>query len=232
MKLSIVIPVYNESRHIEEVIARVKAVALPTGIEREIIIVDDGSTNGTSDILTCYADDDTVIIRSLLRNYGKGVATRVGIQHASGDIILVQDGDLEYDPNDYPALIQPILAGGTAVVYGSRFSSGGRPEGMNFANWLANRILVLAVNLLFGVRITDEATAYKVFRADVIKGIPLEARRFEFCPEVTAKVLKRGHRIHEVPIHYRARSYDEGKKIAWRDGFVALWTLVKYRFVD
>jgi len=173
MKLSIVIPVYNESRHIEEVIARVKAVALPTGIEREIIIVDDGSTNGTSDILTRYADDDTVIIRSLLRNYGKGVATRVGIQHASGDIILVQDGDLEYDPNDYPALIQPILAGGAAVVYGSRFSSGGRPESMSVANWLANKILMLTVNLLFGVRITDEATAYKVFRADVIKGISL-----------------------------------------------------------
>ena len=234
MKLSVIVPVFNERANIEEVIRRVKAVALPAGLEREIIVVDDGSTDGTTEILERYRDDEVIKVHLSEENFGKGTAIRVGIGYATGDVILIQDADMEYDPADYPALLQPILDGEATVVYGSRFRGryeGFRaPPGMRFPNWLINKILKWEANLLYGAGITDEATAYKVFGADVLKGLNLQATRFEFCPEVTAKVCRAGHRIHEVPITYQARSIAQGKKIRWQDGAQAIWTLFKYRF--
>lgn len=226
VKLSIIIPVFNEQANIEAVIEAVKGIS----IQKEIIVVDDGSTDGTSNILERYRDDETVRIHSSVLNFGKGTAIRVGLNYASGDVIVIQDADLEYDPMQIPALIQPIVDGKADVVYGSRFS--GSIKGMKFANWLANRILTITANLLFRAGITDEATCYKAFRANIIKNIPLKCVRFEFCPEITAKLAKRGVKIDEIPIHYVGRTITEGKKISWKDGFHAIWTLIKYRFVD
>jgi len=234
MKLSVIVPVYNERANIEEVIRRVKAVALPGDLEREIIIVDDGSTDGTAELLELYRGDEVLKIHLSGENFGKGTAIRVGIGYATGEVILIQDADLEYDPADYPALLRPILEGRATVVYGSRFrdryTGFQTPPGMRFPNWLINKILKWETNLLYRAGITDEATAYKVFRAEVLKSLDLRASRFEFCPEVTAKVCLAGHRIHEVPITYQARSIAEGKKIRWQDGVQAMWTLLKYRF--
>lgn len=234
MRLSILIPVYNERSTIREVIRRVRAVPLGQAgddrpIEKEIIVIDDGSVDGTADIL-CDLADHGLTVYTFTSNSGKGTALRKGLEMATGDIILIQDADLEYDPQDYPALLAPILDGEAEVVYGSRFL--GQLEGMHFANWIGNRVFALLANALYGTRITDEATAYKVFRAGAVKGLRLRATRFEFCPEITAKLAKRGHRIVEVPIHYKGRSGEEGKKVGWRDGLVAIWTLLKYRFVD
>jgi len=228
VKLSILIPVYNERTTIREVIARVRAVELE-GVEKEIIVIDDGSIDGTGDILRDYAGQG-VIVHTFASNSGKGMALRKGIEIASGDVVLIQDADLEYNPQDYPALLAPIRQGRAEVVYGSRFL--GQIENMRVAHWVANRVFAFLANLLYGTEITDEATAYKVFRAEVIKGLPIRARRFEFCAEVTAKLTKRGYKIHEVPIRYKGRSSQEGKKIGWRDGVATLWTLLKYRFVD
>ncbi len=227
MKISILIPVYNESRTLPQVLDRVRNAPLPAGCEREIIVVDDGSTDGTAAILRGYAETNLVIGHYAPSNAGKGAALRIGISLATGDVILTQDGDLEYDPRDYAALIEPILAGRSEVVYGSRFL--GRTLGMAWKNRLANRILTSAANILYSAHITDEATAYKAFRADLLRAIPLRCRRFEFCPEVTAKLRRMGHRIDEVPIGYNARGIAEGKKIRARDGFEALWTLCRYR---
>jgi glycosyltransferase involved in cell wall biosynthesis len=229
MKISIVIPVYNEFQCLPQVLQRVTGAPLPPGCTKEIVIIDDGSTDGTTELVDQYQDRDLVLVHHSIVNFGKGAAIRVGLAKATGQIILIQDGDLEYDTADYPKILEPLVSGQATVVYGSRFRS--NPRGMKWANWLANKVLTRTANLLFGAGITDEATAYKAFRADVLRSIRLQCLRFEFCPEVTAKVLRMGHTIHEVPISYNARGIAEGKKIRWQDGVQALWTLIKYRLV-
>ena len=231
LKLSIIIPVYNEYKNIDTVIRAVKAVRLPPEISAaELILVDDGSSDGTAQKLAEYKNDATIIVHSSGRNSGKGAATRTGITYVTGDIVLIQDADMEYDPNDYAALLKPMLERKAEVVYGSRFLRKWWPEGMAWPNWLANRILSLTASILYLTWLTDEATAYKMFRADILHSLNLRAERFELCPELTAKVRKKGHKITEVPISYKGRTADEGKKIKWYDGFEAVWTLVKYRF--
>jgi glycosyltransferase involved in cell wall biosynthesis len=220
-RISVVMPVYNERETIEEALRRVAAV----DPDLEIVVVDDCSTDGTRELLQSIPG---IRVVEHSANQGKGAAIRTAIQHLTGEIVIIQDADLEYDPQDYPALVAPILAGKARVVYGSRFLRG-RPQ-MQLPNYLCNRLLALTANLLFRARITDEATCYKVFDAALLREVPLTCRRFEFCPEVTAKLLRRGERIVEVPIRYTARSFDAGKKIRWWDGIEALWTLVKYRF--
>ena len=225
MKLSVIMPVYNERDILEATLRRVLAVDL----DKEIIAVDDGSTDGSGEILDRMRDEGVTVIHQP-RNMGKGMAIRTALAHAGGDIVIIQDADGEYEPQEYPDLIRPIVEGRTDVVYGSRFR--GSIENMRWPNRLINRILAWMANVLFGAGITDEATCYKVFRTHVVKELPLRCTGFEFCPEVTARLLKRGYRIAEVPITYRARSHEEGKKINWRDGVRAIWTLLKYRFVD
>jgi len=232
MKLSILIPVYNEAATAGEMLQRVLAVSLP-GIEREIIIVDDGSTDRTAERIqhASLGFERLVQVYTLPRHAGKGAAIRAGLAHVSGDVVLIQDADLEYDPANYEALLEPILSGRASVVYGSRF--------LNPANripWrsrLARVILTPLANLLYGTRLTDEATAYKVFTTAVLKGVDLECTGFEFCPEVTAKVSKHGYQIVEVPIAYQPRTKASGKKVRHvRDGLIAIYTLLKYRLLD
>lgn len=221
--VSIIIPAYNEADTIVQAIERVRAVPL----QKEILVVDDGSTDATSDLLA--QQPDVVLLRHE-RNLGKGMAIRTAIAHATGDIIMIQDADLEYDPMDIPRVIAPIAEGKADVVYGSRFLTARRPKGMRLPNYLINRLLAAMVRWLYWHPLTDEATCYKAFRADLLKSVPLTCRRFEFCPEVTAKVIRRGVRIMEVPIHYEARTTLQGKKIRWWHGVEAIWTLVKWRF--
>ncbi len=228
-KISILIPVYNEFLTMPMVIQRVLDAPLPEDCEKEVIIVDDGSTDGTTELLHQYHNSELLVVHHSPVNFGKGAALRIGIAKATGDIILVQDGDLEYDPRDYPRVLGPIVSGQADVVYGSRFL--GSFKGMKWANWLANKILTLTTNVLFGARITDEATAYKAFRTTVLRGMDLKCTQFEFCPEVTAKVLRLGYRIHEVPISYNPRGILEGKKIRWQDGVEALYSLLRFRAV-
>jgi glycosyltransferase involved in cell wall biosynthesis len=223
LKLSVLIPVYNEIRTIQETLTRVQAVDM----EKEIIVVDDCSTDGTRELLKSIPGIE-LILHDV--NMGKGMAIRTALEHVTGEVVIIQDADLEYDPNDYPALVEPIESGKADVVYGSRFLRG-KPK-MHPANYLANRILALAASILFMHRITDEATCYKAFRTSLIKSFPLTCRRFEFCPEVTAKVFRRGAKYAEVPVHYAARTSEEGKKIGPWDGVVAIWTLIKYRFLN
>jgi len=225
MKVSIVMPVYNEFSTFSQVLERVRRAALPVGCTPEIIVIDDGSTDETAQM---HADMLTDVKHLRISHAGKGSAIRAGIALATGDIVLIQDGDLEYDPNDYARILEPIVQGQADIVYGSRFL--GQTVAMAWRNRLANRVLTAAANLLYGVRLTDEATAYKAFRVSVLRKMHLECRRFEFCPEVTAKACRLGYRIHEVPVSYNARGIAEGKKIRARDGWEALWTLLRYRF--
>jgi glycosyltransferase involved in cell wall biosynthesis len=226
--LTVIIPCYNERATVAEIIKRVHAVAP----EAEIVLVDDGSTDGTRDVLkTLHGAYPCLRIILHEQNGGKGSAVQTGIAAASGDILLIQDADLEYDPRDYPALLRPIEEGRATVVYGSRFLGGPRRT-MMFWHMVANKLLTLMTNILYDTILSDMETGYKVFRSEVIKGVPLRSRRFDFEPEVTAKMLKRRQRIYEVPISFDPREYHEGKKIGLRDAFEAVWTLLKYRFVD
>jgi glycosyltransferase involved in cell wall biosynthesis len=227
LSLSIIIPCYNERATVTEIVQRVRACAP----DAEIVVVDDGSTDGSRDVLRELEGQPNLRILYHDRNRGKGAAVRAGIAAAAGEVILIQDADLEYDPRDYPRLLQPIEEGRAEVVYGSRFLGGPR-RAMLFWHMVANLLLTLMTNVLFNTILSDMETGYKVFKAKVIKGIPLRARRFDFEPEVTAKVLKRGYRIYEVPITFTPREYWEGKKIGLKDAFAAVWTLLKYRIVD
>lgn len=227
MKLSIIIPVYNEKNTILEIVRKVKAVDL----KKEILIVDDGSTDGSKEQFKFLEGDEEIRIFYHDTNRGKGSAVRTALDHVQGDLVIIQDADLELDPQDYPRLIKPIQRGETEIVYGSRylskeniFPSFKLRMGVTILNWM--------VRLLYGVKITDEATCYKLFKTDILRSIPLKCKRFEFCPEVTAKILKRGYHIVEVPISYYYRSSKQGKKLGWIDGLEATWTLIKYRFVD
>ena len=226
-KLSVIVPVFDERNTVVEIVRRMRAVDLP--VDLEIVIVDDGSTDGTRDVLRQLADS-TVRIISHDVNRGKGAAIRSGLAHVTGDLVLVQDADLEYDPEDWPKLLTPILRGKAQVVYGSRFT--GERRNMLFLHWVGNRFLSLVTNVLYNTTLSDMETCYKLFDRTLLDGITIHASRFEFEPEVTAKILRQGVRIYEVPISYTGREFDEGKKITWRDGFVALWTLVKCRLKD
>jgi glycosyltransferase involved in cell wall biosynthesis len=221
--------VYNERNTLVEILRRMRAVELPGAIEREIIVVDDGSDDGTRDVLK-QLGDSTVRVVTHDKNRGKGAAVRTGFEHATGDYVLVQDADLEYDPEDWPKLLTPVLRGKARVVYGSRFT--GERRNMLFVHWVGNRFLSLVTNVLYNTTLSDMETCYKLIDASLIASLPLRADRFDIEPEITAKILKRGVRIYEVPISYTGREFEEGKKITWRDGFSALWTLVKYRFTD
>jgi dolichol-phosphate mannosyltransferase len=230
MRLSVLIPAYHEERTIAEVLRRVAAVDTEAvGFDKEIIVCDDGSRDGTSsEIEQVAATNPAIKLVRHPRNRGKGAAIRTALEHATGDYVLIQDADLEYEVDDYPALLEAINAG-AVVVYGSRFLATPRPEGMHAANFLANRVLPITSNLLYGLSITDEATCFKVFRTDLLRSLGLECEGFEFCPEVTAKLGLRKIRIVEVPIAYRARDVASGKKVRWTDGVEALWVLVKHR---
>jgi glycosyltransferase involved in cell wall biosynthesis len=227
MKLTVLIPIYNELDTIREILKRVQ----DTGLADEIILIDDGSVDGTREILKEYEGQDPYRVIMHEKNQGKGAAVRTGIKNATGDVILIQDADLEYDPRDYPAILRPIEEGLADVVYGSRFLGAPRRVAM-FWHMIANKLLTLMTNILYDTILTDMETGYKVFRKEVIADIPLHAKRFEFEPEFTAKILKRGVRIFEVPISFNPRDYDEGKKIGMSDAFEAIWALLKYRFVD
>ncbi len=227
MKVSIIIPAYNERNTIEEIIRRVQASSLAD----EIIVVDDGSSDGTREILQKLDGRDQVRVIYHDRNRGKGAAVVTGIRASTGEVLLIQDADLEYDPREYPILLRPIQEGLADVVYGSRFLGAPRRVVM-FWHMVANKLLTTMTNVLYNTILSDMETGYKVFRREVVEGMTIRARRFDFEPEFTAKVLKRRYRIFEVPISFNPRDYSEGKKIKLKDAFEAVWTLFKYRFVD
>jgi len=227
MKLSVVIPVYNEVDNIQEILKRVRA----TKLAWEIIVVDDGSQDGTRDVLKKLDGKKSIRVIPHEQNQGKGAAVRTGLQAARGDIILIQDADLEYSPHDYPILLEPIKNGTADVVYGSRFLGGPRRVTM-FWHMIANKMLTFMTNILYDTILSDMETGYKVFRREVIEGLTLHSSRFDFEPEFTAKILKRKYRIYEVPISFNPRDYSQGKKIKLIDAFEAVWTLFKYRFTD
>ncbi len=228
MKLSVIIPVYNEAATIAQVIERVLAVELDT-TEKEVVVVDDGSTDGSGAVLAALATRRPNSLKIVYheRNQGKGAAIRTALEHVTGDIVITQDADLEYDPQEYPGLLAPFEDPAVQVVYGSRNLR--RNPHSSWSFYWGGRLLSWIANLLYGSHITDEATGYKLFRTDLLRSLNLQSTGFEFCPEVTSKLLLRGVKIHEVPISYQPRSLDEGKKIDWRDGLQAIWTLLKYR---
>jgi glycosyltransferase involved in cell wall biosynthesis len=226
LKLSVVIPAYNEEGTLAEVVASVRAVPLP-GVECEIIIVNDGSTDGTARVVESLRGPDLKAI-DLGSNAGKGAAVRRGIQEATGEYVIIQDADLEYFPADYPALLEPLRNGSADAVYGSRIL--GRNEGSYHVYYWGGRFLTAIFNLLYGQRITDLTTCYKVFSRDDAEASRLECDGFEFCEEITARLIRRGRRVAEVPIRYRPRSFHEGKKIRWTDGLKAVWTMLRLRF--
>lgn len=222
--VSIIIPIFNEEELLPVVLQAVRSLPL----NKELILVDDHSTDGTRRVLAGEEQLPDTQVLYHKQNRGKGAAIVTGLRAATGDIVIIQDADMEYDPNDILRVVEPIFRGEADVAYGSRFK--GKVTGMRLPNRVANWILAWMVSLLYGQRITDEATAYKAFRREIIKGVDLQCRRFEFCPEVTAKVMRQGIKIVEVPVVYRARTFEEGKKIGYRDFFSAIWTLLKYRF--
>jgi len=227
MKLSVIIPIYNEKDTLEEIISRVQE----TNLADEMILVDDGSIDGTREIVRKFEGKEGFKVIFHEMNQGKGAAVRSGFDAATGDVYLIQDADLEYDPRDYPSLLKPIEEGLADVVYGSRFLGASRRVAM-FWHMVANKLLTLLTNILYDTILTDMETGYKVFKKNVVEKMPLHAKRFEFEPEFTAKILKRNYRIFEVPITFNPRDYEEGKKIGLADAFEAIWALVKYRFVD
>ena len=227
MKLTVIIPAYNEKNTIQEIVRRVQA----TKLVDEIIIVDDGSTDGTQALIAPMDGKDNVKVILLEKNQGKGAAVRAGISAASGDVLMIQDADLEYDPREYPNLMKPIEEGLADVVYGSRFL-GAPHRAILFWNMVANKLLTLMTNVLYNNILTDMETGYKVFKREVVAEMKIHAKRFDFEPEFTAKILKKNVRLFEVPITFNPRDYSEGKKIKMKDAFEAVWTLLKYRFMD
>jgi glycosyltransferase involved in cell wall biosynthesis len=223
--ISVIVPVFNERSTVAEAIRRIRAADIK--IDIEVIVVDDGSSDGTDKVLAAMGDS-TIRVIDHASNRGKGAAIRTGLAAARGDLVLIQDADLEYDPADWPRLLDPILRGKAQVVYGSRFT--GERKNMLPLHWIGNRFLSLVTNLLYSSTLSDMETCYKLFDRRVLEGITIQSDRFDFEPEITAKVLRRGYRIYEVPISYAGREPDEGKKITWRDGFGALKALVKFRF--
>jgi len=227
MNLSVIIPVYNEAKNIEEILSRVQAQQLAS----EIVIVDDGSQDETQDILKKLDGKENIRVILQEKNQGKGAAVVAGMKAAKGDILLIQDADLEYDPRDYPALLQPIEEGVADVVYGSRFLGAAHRVAM-FWHQVANKLLTFLTNILYDSILTDMETGYKVFRREVIENMTIRSKRFNFEPEFTAKILKHRYRIFEVPITFNPRDYSDGKKIKLKDAFEAVWALLRYRFFD
>ncbi len=241
MKLSVIMPVYNEIATIGEILRRVRSVDVKVRVgygadgaedvvlEREVVVVDDGSTDGTRAFLRAMVDEPDVKVIFHEKNQGKGAAVRTGLEAASGDVMLIQDADLEYDPREYVDLLAPILEGRSKVVYGSRFR-GSPTKAMFFWHMVGNRFLTLVTNVLYNTILSDMETCYKVFTREVSEQLNLKAAGWGFDPEITAQILKRGYRIYEVPISYTGREFEEGKKLSWRDGLTVLWTLIRCRF--
>ena len=226
--LSIIVPVYNEEKTLLQLLKKVREVRL-MGLKKEIIVVNDGSTDKTGELLKRVKGPEFKIFQHAV-NKGKGAAIRTAIPHTTGDFVVIQDADLEYDPADYESLLVPLLEGTTDVVYGSRFM--GPHRAFLFLHYVGNKFLSLVTNILYNTTLTDMETCYKVFRGDIIRGLKLRSNRFEFEPEVTAKILKKGYKLYEMGISYHGRGFEEGKKITWRDGITALATLIRYRFMD
>jgi glycosyltransferase involved in cell wall biosynthesis len=236
VKLSVLVPVYNEERTLEEIVRRVYAVPLA----KEIIFVDDGSKDRSREILARLQEENQraadpanqIRVFFQAQNEGKGAALKIALSHVTGDVVIIQDADLEYDPKDYPSLLEPILSGLADVVYGTRFAGGGAHRVLFFWHSMGNRMLTLLSNMLTNLNLSDMEVGYKVFRAEVLKGIDLESKRFGFEPEITMKLAKKRCRFYEVPISYHGRTYEEGKKITWKDGVSALYYMIRFRFGD